>query len=147
SLDQVIDHLRQQKQAASGTATEPAPPAAPGLAATGPFVPAPSSGSGSGSGSLESGPSYFDTVARLVAEVGEARAYPHSQGVVRRAIKASTLLLSAEGRLSLNDFGLARVLEEPGLTQTGDMLGTPAYMSPEQITAGRVPLDHRSDVY
>jgi tetratricopeptide (TPR) repeat protein len=55
--------------------------------------------------------------------------------------------LSPAGRLSVNDFGLARVLEQPGMTMTGEVVGTPAYMSPEQITAGRIPLDHRTDVY
>jgi serine/threonine protein kinase len=147
SLDQVLDRLREEKQPPSATAIEPAQPPAPDLVATGPFVVTPGSGSSSGSSSLQSGPSYFDAVARMTAEVADALAYAHSQGVIHRDIKPSNLMLSAEGRLSLNDFGLARVLEQPGLTQTGDMLGTPAYMSPEQITAGRVPLDHRSDVY
>ena len=50
-------------------------------------------------------------------------------------------------RLSVNDFGLARMLEQPGMTMTGEFVGTPAYMSPEQITAGRTLLDHRTDIY
>src|SRR5262249_10236810 len=49
--------------------------------------------------------------------------------------------------LSVNDFGLALVVEQPGMTLTGEFVGTPAYVSPEQITAGRTPLDHRTDVY
>ncbi|HEV2950410.1 MAG TPA: protein kinase, partial [Gemmataceae bacterium] len=67
--------------------------------------------------------------------------------VVHRDIKPSNLLLSPTGRLSLSDFGLARMLEQPGMTLTGEFVGTPAYMSPEQITAGRTLLDHRTDVY
>ena len=51
------------------------------------------------------------------------------------------------GRTSINDFGLARMLEQPGMTITGEFMGSPLYMSPEQITAGRAPLDHRTDIY
>jgi tetratricopeptide (TPR) repeat protein len=67
--------------------------------------------------------------------------------VIHRDIKPSNLLLSSDGRLSLNDFGLARILEQPGMTMQGEFVGTPMYMSPEQVTAGRTPLDHRTDIY
>jgi hypothetical protein len=67
--------------------------------------------------------------------------------VTHRDIKPSNLLLSPDGRLSVTDFGLARMLEQPGMTVTGEFVGTPAYMSPEQVTAGRVPVDHRTDIY
>src|SRR5262249_8762432 len=93
------------------------------------------------------GGAYFDAVARLIAEVADALDYAHQQGVIHRDIKPSNLLLSPGGRLSLNDFGLARMLEQPGMTLTGEFVGTPAYMSPEQVTAGRTPLDHRTDIY
>jgi tetratricopeptide (TPR) repeat protein len=99
-----------------------------------------SSASGSASG-------YFDQVARLVAEVADALNHAHDQGVIHRDIKPSNLLLSPDGRLSVNDFGLARLLEQPGMTMTGEFVGTPMYMSPEQITAGRAPLDRRTDIY
>ena len=52
-----------------------------------------------------------------------------------------------DGRLSVTDFGLARLLEQPGMTMTGEFVGTPLYMSPEQIAAGRAPLDRRTDIY
>lgn len=111
--------------------------------------------------SLGSGSGCFDTVARMMAEVADALDYAHKQGVIHRDIKPSNLLLSQSttcplsggvrgglaGRLSINDFGLARVLEEPGMTITGEFLGSPSYMSPEQITAGRIPLDHRTDIF
>jgi serine/threonine protein kinase len=67
--------------------------------------------------------------------------------VIHRDIKPANLLLSPDGKLSVNDFGLARVLEQPGMTVTGEFLGTPAYMSPEQVMTGHIPLDHRTDVY
>src|SRR5512139_68289 len=102
---------------------------------------------GLSSSSLTSGSSYFDTVARMVAEVADALDYAHAQGVIHRDIKPSNLLLSPVGRLSLNDFGLARMLEQPGMTISGEFVGSPMYMSPEQITAGRAPLDHRTDIY
>jgi tetratricopeptide (TPR) repeat protein len=82
-----------------------------------------------------------------MAEVGDALQYAHEQGVIHRDIKPSNLLLSPDGRLSVNDFGLARLLEQPGMTMSGEFVGTPAYMSPEQITTGRTPLDHRTDIY
>ena len=83
----------------------------------------------------------------MIAEVADALEYAHQQGVIHRDIKPSNLLLSPAGRLSVNDFGLARMLEQPGMTITGEIVGTPVYMSPEQITAGRIPLDHRTDIY
>src|SRR6185369_2710965 len=88
-----------------------------------------------------------DSVAKMMAEVADALHYAHEQGVIHRDLKPSNLLLSPDGRLSVNDFGLARLLEQPGMTVTGEFVGTPAYMSPEQITAGRIPVDHRTDVY
>lgn len=83
----------------------------------------------------------------MIAEVADALEHAHRQGVIHRDIKPSNLLLSPEGRLSINDFGLARILEQPGVTMTGEFVGTPAYMSPEQITAGRTPLDRRTDIF
>jgi serine/threonine protein kinase len=127
---------------------------APELARTGPYLQgtaassaATGAASSSLSSSLGSGSGYFDTVARMMAEVGDALEYAHQQGIVHRDMKPSNLLLSPAGRLSINDFGLARILEQPGMTMTGEFVGTPAYMSPEQISAGRAPVDHRTDVY
>jgi serine/threonine protein kinase len=83
----------------------------------------------------------------MAAAVAEALHHAHQQGVTHRDIKPSNLLLASDGRLSVTDFGLARMLEQPGMTVTGEFVGTPAYMSPEQVTAGRVPVDHRTDIY
>ncbi len=89
----------------------------------------------------------FDLTARLIADVAEALDYAHKHGVIHRDVKPSNMILSAEGRLSLTDFGLARMMEQPGMTIAGEFLGSPLYMSPEQVAAGRVPLDHRTDIY
>jgi serine/threonine protein kinase len=66
----------------------------------------------------------------MIAEVADALEYAHQQGVIHRDIKPSNLLVSPAGRLSLNDFGLARMLEQPGMTLTGEFVGTPAYSRP-----------------
>ncbi|MCA9167029.1 MAG: SUMF1/EgtB/PvdO family nonheme iron enzyme, partial [Planctomycetales bacterium] len=93
------------------------------------------------------GRQYFDTIAEKLAEVAEALDHAHSHGIIHRDIKPSNLILSPEGRIIINDFGLARFLEEPGLTKTGELLGSTQYMSPEQISSDFGPLDHRTDIY
>src|SRR6516165_142403 len=153
SLDAVIRDLasRERQRPETATPVTDAPGSSGHLDATGPYVEC-SRQSSHGtaaltSSSLSSDGHYFDTVAKMIADVADALEYAHQQGVIHRDIKPSNLLLSPDGRLSINDFGLARMLEEPGMTMTGEFVGTPAYMSPEQITAGRVPIDHRTDIY
>ena len=90
---------------------------------------------------------WFDTVARLIAAVAEGLDYSHRRGIIHRDIKPGNLMLTPEGHLCVTDFGLARMTEESGMTMSGSFLGTPAYMSPEQIAAGRIQLDHRTDIY
>ena len=91
---------------------------------------------------------WFDAAAKLLSEVAEALHYAHGLGIVHRDVKPSNLLLSRDGRLCLTDFGLAQMELEPGMTASGSLLGTPAYMSPEQIASGSaVKVDHRTDVY
>ena len=90
---------------------------------------------------------WFEKVARLVADVADALHYAHGRGIVHRDIKPANLLLAADGRLCVTDFGLAQVAQEPGMTVSGSFLGTPAYMSPEQIAVGRIKVDHRTDIY
>jgi tetratricopeptide (TPR) repeat protein len=102
---------------------------------------------GESSSTISAGHTFFDNIAGMMADVADALGYAHSQDVVHRDMKPSNLLLSPDGRVSINDFGLARMLEQPGMTTTGEFMGSPLYMSPEQITAGRAPLDHRTDIY
>ncbi len=72
-------------------------------------------------------------VGNLAVDVCEALEHAHSRGVVHRDIKPQNVQLSAaEGRTKLMDFGIARVLDEAGMTATGDIVGTLAYMAPEQ---------------
>jgi serine/threonine protein kinase len=87
--------------------------------------------------SSASGTKYFDTVAKMMADVCDALQQAYDEGVIHRDIESSNLLLSPDGRVSINGFGLARILEQPGMTMSGEFVGSPPYMSPEQITAGR----------
>jgi tetratricopeptide (TPR) repeat protein len=86
-------------------------------------------------------------VAGLGVQAGEALEYAHRRGVIHRDIKPSNLLLDAQGILWVADFGLARRLDDPALTRSGALLGTPRYMSPEQAGGGPAPVDHRTDLY
>lgn len=69
----------------------------------------------------------------------------HEQNIIHRDVKPQNLLVNAKGDLKIMDFGIARLQGSSGMTQTGMVVGTPDYMSPEQATGK--PLDHRSDIY
>ena len=83
-------------------------------------------------------------VERLMVEVLDALAHAHAHGVVHRDIKPANLIVLADGKIKVADFGIARV-EKSELTQVGTVMGTPAYMSPEQFMGQ--PVDGRSDIF
>ena len=74
-------------------------------------------------------------------------AYAHGQGILHRDIKPANVLLEADGTPRLTDFGLAADLEASSLTVSGEVFGSPRYMSPEQAFRCEKPLDARTDVY
>ena len=85
--------------------------------------------------------------AALMVALADAVQYAHDRGVIHRDLKPGNVLLDAQGRPRVTDFGLAKKLQgDSGLTATGQVMGTPSYMPPEQA-AGKHEVDHRSDVY
>lgn len=81
----------------------------------------------------------------IALQVAEALGFAHDRGVVHRDVKPANIMLLAGGRVKIMDFGIARMRSSDLKTATGLMMGTPRYMSPEQV-AGR-PVDHRSDIF
>ncbi|MDH4317166.1 MAG: serine/threonine protein kinase [Desulfobulbaceae bacterium] len=86
------------------------------------------------------------TIGKIVSQVGSALDYAHSHGVIHRDVKPANILLDQQGNCLLSDFGIAMVIEGSSeLTHAGNIIGTPAYISPEQ-GLGQV-IDGRSDIY
>ena len=86
-----------------------------------------------------------EAAARIVRDVCRALEAAHSEGVIHRDLKPQNIMIDSRGKVLVMDFGLARSAELSALTQTGGMIGTPAYMSPEQ--AKGVTADQRSDIF
>ncbi|MFJ4923881.1 tetratricopeptide repeat protein [Streptomyces sp. NPDC088725] len=88
-------------------------------------------------------------IVDIAEQIAGALAYTHAQGVIHRDLKPANIMRLADGTVKICDFGIARLGHDAGftsrLTGTGVAMGTPHYMSPEQIGAG--PVDHRSDLY
>jgi serine/threonine protein kinase/DNA-binding LacI/PurR family transcriptional regulator len=85
-------------------------------------------------------------VVDLFSQFAQGLAYAHSRGIVHRDLKPGNILLDDDGNTFLTDFGLAKILgQEVDITHSGNVVGTPAYMSPEQLRGD--PIDHRADIY
>ena len=84
-------------------------------------------------------PMPVDVVRAWLYQIGDALSYAHHHGVVHRDVKPGNVLLDLRGNALVTDFGIAKVADaEAGLTRTGMLVGTPAYMSPEQCSSGKV---------
>jgi serine/threonine protein kinase len=85
-----------------------------------------------------------DQIADIIGQVAEALDYAHRKGIIHRDIKPANIMITTDGKVKITDFGIAKVASS-NLTTTGQFLGTPNYMSPEQVTGA--PVDGRSDIF
>jgi serine/threonine protein kinase len=94
---------------------------------------------------MEKGPLPWPRLLQILREIASGLDFAHSKGIIHRDIKPANILISSAGNAKISDFGVAKILESASMTTTGMAIGTPAYMSPEQILTK--PLDGRSDQF
>ncbi len=90
---------------------------------------------------------YYQETAALFVQIGKALAHAHQNGVIHRDIKPSNLLIDTDDQPKVADFGLAMMEDQLSLSRTGEFMGTPFYMSPEQAATRRMGIDHRTDIF
>jgi eukaryotic-like serine/threonine-protein kinase len=93
---------------------------------------------------VEKAPFTWDQTADMIGQVAEAMDYAHRKGIIHRDIKPANIIVTADQKVKITDFGIARIASS-NLTTTGQFLGTPNYMSPEQVSGS--PVDGRSDIF
>ena len=94
---------------------------------------------------IAEGPLELDEALRIAEEAARGLQAAHRTGVIHRDIKSANIMLSAEARVVITDFGLAHLEGQPGISQAVTLLGTPSYMSPEQLRGARA--DQQSDLW
>jgi serine/threonine protein kinase/Flp pilus assembly protein TadD len=151
TLAAIIDGLRTAAHAGTAAGTDPFRSEAhgagePGGTACVPAIATPSRRD-TEFAPIQTGAGFFREVARIGLQAAEALEHAHEWGVVHRDVKPSNLMIDGRGDLWVTDFGLARLQGDSALTQSGDLLGTLRYMSPEQAQARRAAVDHRTDIY
>ncbi len=92
-------------------------------------------------------PEYYRLVAQFIGSVAGAMQLAHEAGVIHRDIKPQNILVTADDQPKVTDFGLAKIMNEVSLSHTGDFAGTYYYMSPEQVAARRMGIDHATDIF
>jgi serine/threonine-protein kinase len=90
-------------------------------------------------------PQFPEIGAMIVTQICRALAHAHAQGILHRDVKPENVMIRTDGVVKLMDFGISQMIDTQRLTVTGQLLGSPAYMSPEHVEGGR--LDYRTDVF
>ena len=90
---------------------------------------------------------YFQQTAEFFSATAEGLSFAHENGIVHRDVKPSNILIKPDGQPKVADFGLAMVEDQLALSRSGEVMGTPFYMSPEQATSKRIGIDHRTDIF
>jgi len=149
TLSAVVDQLRARRTQAGGNDRGAFDPAAlePGAIDAAVRAALPAVVAAGPRATAAWGRTWTECAARIALDVADGLAHLHARGIVHRDVKPGNVLLRVDGRAQLFDLGLARVEDEPSLTDTGDFAGTPFYVSPEQARGERDGVDGRTDVY